>query len=127
MTSRLVQLFWATFHLMLREMNVTKALPDERLRGTDASTPIFVDIGGGHGFQCAAFGAAAAAAGWPGRVIHQDLPGTLAAAPAYPGVAKMEQDFFSRQQIRGMGVKPVSFRSRQIHSLTTCIGFCGPF
>lgn len=85
----------------------TTAVPlTEKLQGTDENTPIFVDIGGGHGSQCAAFRKATQV---PGRVINQDLPQTLATAPEIEGVEKMVQNFFEKNQIQG------PYRSKSPH------------
>lgn len=69
-----------------------------KLQGTDENTPLFVDVGGGHGSQCGDFRKATQV---PGRVILQDLPGTVASAPAREGVEVMVQDFFEKNQIQG--------------------------
>lgn len=70
----------------------------ERLQGTDKDTLLFVDIGGGHGSQCRSFRQATQV---PGRVINQDLPQTLASAPAIEGVEMMAQNFFEENKIKG--------------------------
>jgi hypothetical protein len=72
----------------------------EKLRDADKNAPLFVDVGGGHGFQCAAFRKATAEK-FPGRVINQDLPETLAEAPKYEDIEMMAQDFYQKQQIQG--------------------------
>ena len=72
----------------------------EKLREADKNVPLFVDVGGGHGYQCAAF-RKATAEHFPGRVINQDLPETLAEAPKYEGIEMMAQDFYQKQQIQG--------------------------
>lgn len=78
----------------------TTAVPlTERLQGTDKTTLLFVDIGGGHGSQCTAFRKATQV---PGRVINQDLPQTLASAPESEGVEMMAQNFFEENQIKGL-------------------------
>ena len=79
----------------------TSVVPiDQKLSSIDdGAAPVFVDIGGGHGFQCDAFNCATSGQ-FSGRIIHQDLAGTLAAAPSYHGVRKMEQDFFEEQQVK---------------------------
>lgn len=73
----------------------------EMLQGADADKPLFVDVGGGHGFQCEAFRNATAERFPSGRVINQDLPETLSEAPHYDGVEMMVQDFYEEQQIKG--------------------------
>ena len=61
---------------------------------------LFVDVGGGGGGQCEYFRKATADR-FAGRVILQDLPQTVAAAPERDGVEKMEQDFFKEQAVKG--------------------------
>ncbi|CAG8958658.1 hypothetical protein HYFRA_00011499 [Hymenoscyphus fraxineus] len=72
----------------------------ERLKDADQNAPLFVDVGGGHGYQCAAFRKATEER-FSGRVINQDLPGTLAAAPKYENIEMMAQNFYEKQQIQG--------------------------
>lgn len=77
----------------------TTAFPlDEKLKGASGDAPLFVDIGGGHGSQCASFRKATEL---PGRVINQDLPQTLGSAPDIEGVEMMAQDFFEKNQVQG--------------------------
>jgi demethylsterigmatocystin 6-O-methyltransferase len=78
----------------------TTAVPlAEKLQEADKNAPLFVDIGGGHGSQCAAF--RKATEHFPGRVINQDLPETLASAPKNEDVEMMAQNFFEKNQIQG--------------------------
>lgn len=72
----------------------------EKLREADKNLPLFVDVGGGHGYQCVAF-RKATAEHFPGRVINQDLPETLSEAPRYEDIEMMAQDFYQKQQIQG--------------------------
>ena len=72
----------------------------EKLQDADKNAPLFVDVGGGHGYQCAAFRKATAGR-FSGRVINQDLPPTLAEAPEYEDIEMMVQDFYQKQQIQG--------------------------
>lgn len=72
----------------------------EKLQKVDSDVPLFVDVGGGHGFQCAAFREATKER-FPGRVINQDLPPTLAEAPKYDDIEMMVQNFYKKQKIRG--------------------------
>ncbi|EDN92468.1 hypothetical protein SS1G_08331 [Sclerotinia sclerotiorum 1980 UF-70] len=58
----------------------------EKLREADKEKPLFVDIGGEHGYQCDAFRKAIAEYDFSGRVINQDLPGTLATAPKHDDI-----------------------------------------
>ena len=79
----------------------TSVLPlGEMLRDADKNAPLFVDVGGGHGYQCAAF-RKATAEHFPGRVINQDLPPTLAEAPKYEDIEMMAQNFYEKQHIQG--------------------------
>lgn len=71
----------------------------KKLEGADSDAPIFVDVGGGFGSQCAAF---RKATDIPGRVINQDLPQTLASAPKTKGVETMAQNFFEKNQVQGL-------------------------
>lgn len=73
---------------------------DEKLKDMDSNAPLFVDIGGGQGAQCAAFYKAISGR-FSGRVINQDLPETLAYAPREEGVEMMVQDFYEEQKIKG--------------------------
>lgn len=61
--------------------------------------PVFVDVGGGFGHQCAAL--AAAFPKLKGRLVLQDMPHTLAIAPPLDGVDMMAHDFFAAQPVRG--------------------------
>jgi len=72
----------------------------EKLQDTDNNAPLFVDVGGGHGYQCSAFRKATADQ-FPGRVICQDLPETLSVAPKYEDIEMMAQNFYEKQQIQG--------------------------
>ncbi|KAI1097619.1 O-methyl transferase B [Jackrogersella minutella] len=66
---------------------------------TDQQRPLYVNIGGGIGHQCAQF--REKYPDLPGRVILQDLPSTVARALPTPGVENMAHDFFEPQPIRG--------------------------
>ncbi|CAD6448723.1 35c97764-98e9-4b0b-85eb-c879caea947e [Sclerotinia trifoliorum] len=76
----------------------------EKLREADKNVPLFVDIGGGHGYQCDAFRKAIAEYDFSGRVINQDLPGTLASAPKHDNVEMMAQNFNEKQQVQGANI-----------------------
>lgn len=65
----------------------------------DASRPIYVNIGGGIGHQCAQF--KEQYPNLPGRVILQDLPHSIAKAMPTPGVENMAHNFFEPQPIKG--------------------------
>ena len=62
-------------------------------------TPVFVDIGGGIGHQCAAL--KSRFQDLPGRVILQDLPQTLPQAIPTPGVEATAHDFWTPQPVKG--------------------------
>ncbi|KAI1377949.1 O-methyl transferase B [Hypoxylon crocopeplum] len=66
---------------------------------TDPERPLYVNIGGGIGHQCAQF--REKYPDIPGRVILQDLPDTVARALPTPGVENMAYDFFQAQPVRG--------------------------
>ncbi|KAI0554401.1 S-adenosyl-L-methionine-dependent methyltransferase [Xylaria curta] len=79
---------WLQVYPVLKE---TAGCPPER--------PLFVNIGGGVGHQCAQFKEK-----YPellGRVVVQDLPYSIAEALPTPGVEAMIHDFFEPQPIRG--------------------------
>lgn len=65
----------------------------------DSNRPLYVNIGGGVGHQCAEF--RARFPNLPGRVILQDMPHTIAKALQTPGVENMPHDLFEPQPIRG--------------------------
>lgn len=76
--------------------------------------PVFVDVGGGFGHQCAALQAQ-----YPdlrGQIILQDLPQALAHAMPLPNVKIMEHDFFQPQPVKGL-CWVVHF---YLHLLTIC-------
>lgn len=75
------------------------------LQGGDTNVPLFVDIGGGHGFQAAAFRNATIKQFPTGRIINQDLPETLALAPKYENIEMMSQNFYEKQQVTGSYIK----------------------
>lgn len=70
--------------------------------------PVFVDVGGGLGHQCAALKHKYPQL--PGRVILQDLPHAIQTALPTPGVEKMEHDFFGPQPVKGKSVSPGNHR-----------------
>jgi demethylsterigmatocystin 6-O-methyltransferase len=71
--------------------------------------PIFVDVGGGLGHQCAALKGKYPKL--PGRVILQDLPPAIQAAITTTGVENTIHDFFRPQPIKGMIPAVASFAS----------------
>lgn len=73
---------------------------EEEAKLWDPEAPVFVNVGGGIGHQCAEF-----KAHYPqvaGRVILQDLPHTIDRALQTPGVENMAHNFFESQPIRGI-------------------------
>ncbi|RWA09501.1 hypothetical protein EKO27_g5596 [Xylaria grammica] len=71
----------------------------EEVADCPPTRPVYVNIGGGVGHQCAQFKAMYTEL--PGRVILQDLPHSIAQALPTPGVENMIHDFFEPQPIKG--------------------------
>lgn len=71
----------------------------EETEGCSPDRPIYVNVGGGIGHQCAQFKELFPEV--PGRVILQDLPHSIAKAIPTPGVENMAYDFFQPQPIQG--------------------------
>ncbi|PQE26443.1 O-methyl transferase B protein [Rutstroemia sp. NJR-2017a BBW] len=67
--------------------------------GWKPEDPVFVDMGGSIGHQCAKL--KAKYPNLPGRVILQDLPHTIAVALQTPGVENMSHDLFGPQSVKG--------------------------
>lgn len=67
--------------------------------GRDILKPLYVEVGGGIGHQCAEFKDRHPTL--PGRVILQDLPQTIEKALPTPGVENMAIDFFQEQPVKG--------------------------
>lgn len=72
---------------------------EEAANLTDPERALYVNIGGGIGHQCAQF--RDKYPDLPGRVILQDLPGTVAQALSTPEVENLAHDFFQPQPIKG--------------------------
>ncbi|KAJ8068749.1 hypothetical protein OCU04_002446 [Sclerotinia nivalis] len=72
---------------------------EAEVKDWDPEAPVYVDVGGSVGHQCAGF--KLRYPNLPGRVILQDLPHTIAAARLTPGVQNMAHDFFEPQPIKG--------------------------
>lgn len=76
-----------------------------KVNGTDGDaainpeTPVFVDVGGGIGSQCAIL--KAKLPNLPGRVILQDLPVALQHALDTEGVEIMAHNFWTEQPVKG--------------------------
>lgn len=68
------------------------------VNGSTPETPIFVDIGGGLGHQCALL---KTIPDLVGRVVLQDLPQAIEHALPTAGVEKMVFDFWGEQPIKG--------------------------
>lgn len=67
---------------------------------TDPQRPLYVNVGGGIGHQCAQF--RDKYSDLPGRIILEDLPDTIAQALPTPGVENLAHDFFMPQPIKGI-------------------------
>ena len=68
----------------------------------DPETPIFVDVGGSIGHQCAAL--KARYPNIPGRIIYQDLPPVIPHGLKIPGVEPMVHDFWQEQPVKGKSI-----------------------
>lgn len=68
----------------------------------DAETPVFVDVGGGIGSQCAIL--KEKLPNLPGRVILQDLPVVLEHALSTEGVEITAHNFWCEQPVKGMEI-----------------------
>ncbi|GAP84748.1 putative O-methyl transferase B [Rosellinia necatrix] len=71
----------------------------EEVRDWDPKKPVYVNIGGGIGHQCAQFLEKYPEV--PGRVILQDLPHSVDKALPTPRVENVAHDFFEPQPIKG--------------------------
>ncbi|KAI1360610.1 S-adenosyl-L-methionine-dependent methyltransferase [Xylaria arbuscula] len=71
----------------------------ERAEGWSSDRPLYVNIGGGVGHQCAQF--KEHFPDIPGQVVLQDLPHSIAKALPTAGVQNMAHDFFEAQPIKG--------------------------
>jgi hypothetical protein len=71
----------------------------EEAAGCPPERPLYVNVGGGVGHQCAEFNERYP--DLPGRVILQDLPHSVAEALETPGVENMAHNFFEAQPVRG--------------------------
>lgn len=65
----------------------------------DPETPVFVDVGGGIGSQCAIL--KSKLPNLPGRVILQDLPVVLQHALPTEGVEVTAHNFWTEQPVKG--------------------------
>ncbi|KAI0139125.1 S-adenosyl-L-methionine-dependent methyltransferase [Hypoxylon sp. NC0597] len=71
----------------------------EETKGWSPERPVYVNIGGGIGHQCAQF--KEKYPNVPGRVVLQDLPHSIEKALPTPGVENMVHNFFEPQPIKG--------------------------
>ncbi|KAI0428314.1 S-adenosyl-L-methionine-dependent methyltransferase [Xylaria sp. FL1042] len=72
---------------------------EDQVRPWDPEKPVYVNIGGGVGHQCAQFLEKYPQV--PGRVILQDLPHSIDKALPTPRVENLAHDFFNPQPIEG--------------------------
>ena len=73
---------------------------EEETNGWDPTAPVYVNMGGGIGHQCAQFKER-----FPhvqGRVILQDLSHSIDKALPTPGVENMVHNFFEPQPVKGL-------------------------
>lgn len=88
---------------------------EKEAAGCDSARPVYVNIGGGIGHQCAQFKDKYPALA--GRVILQDLPHSISNALHTPGVENMAHNFFDPQPIKGTLPRHFTFESsRTVHS-----------
>lgn len=93
--------------------------PFEReTEGWDPNSPLFVDIGGNVGYYCAKF--KDRFPNVPGRIILQDLPGTIAHALQTPGVEVLGHDFFQPQPVKSKRISVVHSLTLKSESLAWC-------
>lgn len=79
--------------------------------GTDETTPLMVDVGGGVGQQCIALYEKYPRL--PGRIILQDRPAVLAKAITSDRVERMPHDYLTEQPVKGILILvPSRFDSR---------------
>ena len=96
---------WNAFnaHMAARRENMPTWLsvyPIEKLTvDWSPEQPVFVDIGGGIGHQCAELKAKYPKL--PGRIVLQDLPHCIDHAIEAPGLEAMVHNFFEPQPIKG--------------------------
>jgi hypothetical protein len=71
----------------------------EEAAGWEAEKPLYVNIGGGIGHQCAQF--VDRYPDVPGRIILQDMPHSIEKALPTPGVEAVVHNFFDPQPVKG--------------------------
>lgn len=96
---------------------------DEMCQGCSPDEPVFVDIGGGIGHQCAAL--LQKFPNLPGKVILQDLPAVTAEAKVPPRVQVMAHDFFTTQPVKGLFTLSLLFLLSLRVALLTTSGLLG--
>ena len=79
----------------------------ELAQGSDPSTILFVDVGGGWGHQCVAL--KQRYPGMTGRIVLQDQPGVIAQAkespiPGFVGIETDAYDIFSPEHLKGISL-----------------------
>ena len=72
---------------------------EHETKGWNPEAPVFVDIGGGIGHQCAELREKYPKL--PGKVILQELPHAIEQALPTPGVENTTHDFFTPQPVQG--------------------------
>ncbi|KAF4449246.1 O-methyl transferase B [Fusarium albosuccineum] len=95
-------MFFQDYMALRREPEHTwlSAYPiEDETRDWDPKRPVYVNMGGGIGHQCAQFKASFPHV--PGRVILQDLSYNMDRALATPGVENMAHNFFEPQPVLG--------------------------
>ena len=78
---------------------------DEETKGWLVEKPVFVDVGGGTGQQCAAIKEKFPEL--PGKVILQDLPAVVAEAKLPEGIEAQAYAFFTEQPVKGKSCTPI--------------------
>ena len=73
---------------------------EQETKGWDPEAPVFVDVGGGIGHQCAELKDKYPKL--PGKVFLQELPHCIDQAKPTSGVVNMVHNFFEVQPIKGM-------------------------
>ena len=71
----------------------------EEAAGWEEEKPLYVNIGGGIGHQCAQF--VDLYPDVPGRIILQDMPHSIEKALPTPGVEAAVHNFFDPQPVKG--------------------------
>lgn len=72
---------------------------EEETKGWSSDAPVFIDIGGNIGHQCAELRSKYPQL--PGQIILQDLPQPISQALSTPGVVNMVHDAFQPEPVKG--------------------------